>query len=46
MIELVNSNPYVQTNSVGNVVIEEKKSLIKDHKVWGGLGFLLGLLIN
>ena len=46
IVELKNSNPYVQTNSVGNVVIKEKKSLIENPKVWGGLGFFLGLLIN
>lgn len=46
IVELKNSNPYVQTNSVGNVVIKENKSLIENPKVWGGLGLFLGLLIN
>ena len=46
IVELTNSNPYVQTNSVGNVVIEEKKNLITNPKVWGGVGLLLGLIIN
>lgn len=46
IVELKNSNPYVQTNSVGNVVIKENKSLIENPKVWGGLGLFLGLFIN
>lgn len=46
VVELVNSNPFVQTNSVSNIVIEEKPNPLTDHKVWGGVGFLIGLFIQ
>ena len=46
VVELINSNPYVNTNSVGNIVIEENKSLIVNPKVWGGIGLILGLIIK
>ena len=46
IVELKNSNPYVQTNSVGNVVIEQKKNPLTNHKVWGGVGLLIGLMLN
>ena len=46
VVELVNSNPYVQTNSVSNVVIEEKPNPLTDPKIWGGVGFLIGLFIQ
>tara|TARA_R110000737_G_scaffold182506_1_gene205984 strand:- start:2636 stop:3295 length:660 start_codon:yes stop_codon:yes gene_type:complete len=46
VVEIQNSNPYVMTNSVGNVIIKEKQNPLTDYKVWGGVGFILGLLIN
>ena len=46
MITIKNDNPYIQTNDVSNIVIEEPKSLINDKKVWGGVGFLIGILLN
>ena len=46
VVEIQNCNPYVMTNSVGNVIIKEKQNPLTDYKVWGGVGFILGLLIN
>lgn len=46
VVEIQNSNPYVMTNSVGNVIIKEKQNPLTDYKVWGGLGLILGLIIN
>lgn len=46
MIELKNSNPYIKTVGVTNVVVEDSKNPLKDKRVWGGLGFLLGLIVK
>ena len=46
VVEIQNSNPYVMTNSVGNVIIKEKQNPLTDYKVWGGVGLILGLIIN
>jgi len=46
IVELKNSNPYVTTNGVGNVIIIEKESLMTNHKLWGGIGLVLGLIIK
>ena len=46
VVKLTHTNPYMQTKAVSNVIIEEKKNPLTDHKVWGGMGFLIGLLVN
>lgn len=46
VVELINSNPYVNTNSIGNIVIEEKERLFNNPKVWGSVGLILGLIIK
>ena len=46
VIELKHSNPYIKTVGVTNVVVEESKNPLKDKRVWGGLGFLLGLIVK
>ena len=45
VVELKHSNPYIKTVGVTNVVVEEKNPL-KDKRLWGGFGFLLGLIIK
>ncbi len=45
VVELKHSNPYIKTVGVTNVVVEEKNPL-KDKRLWGGLGFLLGLIVK
>jgi cytochrome c oxidase assembly protein Cox11 len=45
VVELKHSNPYIKTVGVTNVVVEDKNPL-KDKKLWGGLGFLLGLIVK
>lgn len=45
VVELKHSNPYIKTVGVTNVVVEEKNPL-NDKRLWGGLGFLLGLILN
>lgn len=46
IIEVRNSNPYIVTQNVGNVVIKEKTDILHDKKTWGMAGFVLGVLIN
>ena len=45
VVELKHSNPYIKTVGVTNVVVEEKNPL-NDKRLWGGLGFLLGLIVK
>ena len=46
IIEVKNTNPYIVTQSVSNVVIEEKVDIFHDKKTWGMAGFVLGVLIK
>lgn len=46
VVEIYNSNPYLQVNSVSNVVIKEKKGLLQKWWFWGGVGALSGFLIS
>ena len=46
IIDIKNTNPYMNTTQVSNVVIEPKKDLWTNHKVWGGVGFLIGVFLN
>ena len=45
VVKLTHTNPYMQTKAVSNVIIEEKKNPLTDHKVWGGVGLLIGLIL-
>jgi hypothetical protein len=46
IIEVKNTNPYIVTQSVSNVVIEKKVDIFHDKKTWGMAGFVLGVLIK
>jgi len=46
IVEVRNTNPYIVTQSVSNVVIEKKVDILHDKKTWGFAGFLLGILIK
>jgi len=46
VVDLHNSNPYIKTQSVSNVVIEKEKNFLTDKKTWGAVGIFLGLLIK
>ena len=46
IVEVRNTNPYIVTQSVSNVVIEKKVDFLHDKKTWGMAGFVLGLLIK
>ena len=46
VIQIKNTNPYMQTHSVSNVVIEEKTDLLHDKRAWGAVGFVIGILIK
>jgi len=45
IVEVVNSNPYVQTLSMQNVIIEDKKRFYESKLFWFGAGVLGGVLI-
>jgi len=46
IVEVRNTNPYIVTQSVSNVVIEDKVDFLHDKKTWGFAGFVLGVLIK
>tara|TARA_R100001244_G_scaffold18708_1_gene19548 strand:- start:49 stop:693 length:645 start_codon:yes stop_codon:yes gene_type:complete len=46
VIQIKNTNPYMLTQSVSNVVIEEKTDLLHDKRAWGVVGLFLGILIK
>jgi hypothetical protein len=46
IVVLKNTNPNIVTQEMSNVVIEEKIPIHHDKRVWGGLGFLVGLILN
>lgn len=46
VVDLHNSNPYIKTQSVSNVVIEKEENFLTDKKTWGAVGIFLGLLIK
>ena len=46
IVKIKNTNPYMITSSVSNVVIEEKTDLLHDKRAWGVVGFVLGILIK
>lgn len=46
IVDLHNSNPYIKTQSVSNVVIEKEENFFTDKKTWGAVGIFLGLLIK
>tara|TARA_R110002020_G_scaffold25831_3_gene83586 strand:+ start:486 stop:1100 length:615 start_codon:yes stop_codon:yes gene_type:complete len=46
VIQIKNTNPYMLTQSVSNVVIEEKTDLLHDKRAWGAVGFVIGILIK
>lgn len=46
VIQLKNTNPYILTSSVSNIVIKEKTDLLHDKRAWGVVGLFLGILIR
>jgi len=46
VVDLYNSNPYIQTQSVRNVIIEKEDNFFTDKKTWGAVGIFLGLIIK
>ena len=46
VVRIENTNPYMNTIQVRNVVIEEKTDLLHDKRAWGVVGLFLGILIK
>jgi hypothetical protein len=46
IVEIKNTNPYMNLTMMNNVVIEDKKGLFEDKKAWLGVGVLIGLILN
>jgi len=46
VVEVKNTNPYLQVTKMDNVVIKPKKGIFDSKLFWGGLGILGGLLIS
>ena len=46
VVIIKNTNPYMNTTQVSNIVIEPKTNLISDKRVWAVGGFILGILIK
>ena len=46
VVEIKNTNPYMNTHQVHNVVVKEKPSLLHDKRAWGAVGLFLGLIIK
>jgi len=46
VVEIKNTNPYMNAISVNNVVIAKETNLLHDKRAWGVVGFVLGILIN
>jgi hypothetical protein len=46
VVDLYNSNPYIKTQSVGNVIIEKEDNFFTDKKTWGAVGVFIGLIIK
>jgi hypothetical protein len=46
VVEVKNTNPYMKTSQVRNVVIEPEYRWYDDKKVWGAFGLLIGLTLK
>tara|TARA_R110002074_G_scaffold57350_1_gene141244 strand:+ start:251 stop:904 length:654 start_codon:yes stop_codon:yes gene_type:complete len=46
VVKIKNTNTYMNTINVQNVVIENKPDLIHDKRAWGLVGILIGLALN
>lgn len=46
VVEVRNTNPYLQVTKMDNVVIRPKKGIFDSKLFWGGLGILGGLLLS
>ena len=46
VVKIKNTNPYMNTVSVQNVVIEKKINLLHDKRAWGVAGILIGIALN
>jgi hypothetical protein len=46
IVEIKNTNPYLQVTKMDNVVIKKKKGIFESKLFWGGLGILGGLLLK
>jgi hypothetical protein len=46
VVEVKNTNPYLQVTKLDNVVIKKKKGVFESKLFWGGLGILGGLILS
>ena len=46
VVEVRNTNPFLKTHSMSNVVIENKKGLLQKWWFWGGIGAAAGVLLS
>ena len=46
VVKIKNTNTYMNTMDVQNVVIENKTDLLHDKRAWGVVGILIGIALN
>lgn len=46
IVEVKNSNPYLQVTKMNNIVVKKNKSLLDSRLFWMGIGIVGGLFIN
>tara|TARA_R110000744_G_scaffold165331_2_gene282470 strand:- start:4949 stop:5593 length:645 start_codon:yes stop_codon:yes gene_type:complete len=46
VVQISNSNPYIQTHNVSNVVIQKDYNMFQDKRAWGLVGLFVGVLIK
>ena len=46
VVKIKNTNTYMNTLEVRNIVIENKPDLLHDKRAWGVVGILIGLALN
>jgi hypothetical protein len=46
IVEVNNSNPYLNVTKLKNVVIKEKKSILQSKLFWFGVGIVGGLVLK
>ena len=46
VVNIKNTNTYIHTTDVSNIVIENKVDLLHDKRAWGVVGIIIGLALN
>ena len=46
IVKVENSNPYIKTINMNNIVIKDEKKIYQRNSFWAGIGFIVGFIIK